>query len=59
MRIVREDPQQVRLDLRVVTPDGPRPQAARERAETLGAIKRAERIGHYVFVDPAGHPFCL
>jgi hypothetical protein len=53
-------PQQVHLDLRVVDPDAPRMQAARELADRLGAIRLSdEGHGRIVYADPAGHPFCL
>ncbi|MEQ7009048.1 VOC family protein [Actinopolymorpha sp. B17G11] len=53
-------PQQVHLDLRVVEPNAPRMHAARELAEQLGAIRLPdEGLGHRVYADPAGHPFCL
>jgi hypothetical protein len=53
-------PQQVHLDLRVPDPDAPRVVAARDLAESLGAIRlTGEGQSRHVYADPAGHPFCL
>lgn len=52
-------PQQVHLDLRVPASDEPSLQSARALAGSLGAIELKPGPHHYVYADPAAHPFCL
>jgi hypothetical protein len=53
-------PQQVHLDLHAEDPTSAIAQAARLGARTLRADSDlADDDGHYVFADPAGHPFCI
>ncbi|MCG5219569.1 VOC family protein [Streptosporangium sp. KLBMP 9127] len=55
----QEHPQQFHIDFRVEDPD-----AAEEAVLALGAVKHdyqpGEQNGDFrVYLDPAGHPFCL
>ncbi|MEW1906969.1 VOC family protein [Kitasatospora sp. NPDC085895] len=47
-------PQQLHLDVGVEDLD-----AAEEKVLALGAVRKAAEPGWRVYVDPAGHPFCL
>ena len=47
-------PQQMHLDIDVEDLD-----AAERRVVELGAVRKAGEAGWRVFLDPAGHPFCL
>ena len=53
-------PQQIHLDLHVDDPASAIAQATRLGARPLRTDSDlADDNGHYVFADPAGHPFCI